>query len=219
MQKVDAVLLPAFWNTDIIALSNTSLAQDYSILFDLFTRTGVGNVPGDYTVFAPNNAAFEALGNETLDALLNDITMITAVLVNHVVKGVYPSADLIGTELTAFGNLTLNFSGTTDYPTVNGANFIIKDQLANNGIVNAIDKVLLATSETAPPASSPNAAPIGPISPPVDMPNSSPVSAPGSTPASPPVKAPTQSSTSAASSVSWFAAACTAVLAAIVAMT
>jgi transforming growth factor-beta-induced protein len=57
------------------------------------------------TVFAPNNAAFAALPEGTLDALLADIPQLTAILTYHVLDGAKLAADLIA----------------DDYVTLNGA--------------------------------------------------------------------------------------------------
>ena len=52
------------------------------------------NTGGPYTVFAPNNEAFNALGNVTVNQLFNETTNLTTVLQYHVVKGEYTSANL-----------------------------------------------------------------------------------------------------------------------------
>ncbi len=44
---------------------------------------------GPYTVFAPDDAAFEALGNDTINQLLNNTDQLTAILQYHVVEGNY----------------------------------------------------------------------------------------------------------------------------------
>jgi uncharacterized surface protein with fasciclin (FAS1) repeats len=57
------------------------------------------------TVFAPNNAAFAALPEGTLESLLADIPQLTAILTYHVLDGAKLAADLIA----------------DDYVTLNGA--------------------------------------------------------------------------------------------------
>jgi uncharacterized surface protein with fasciclin (FAS1) repeats len=49
---------------------------------------------GPYTVFAPSDDAFDALGNETVNQLFNETENLTTVLQYHVVEGEYPSANL-----------------------------------------------------------------------------------------------------------------------------
>jgi uncharacterized surface protein with fasciclin (FAS1) repeats len=53
------------------------------------------NGTGPYTVFAPDDEAFAALGNETVNALLNNSTALQQVLMYHVVQGDYTSQDLM----------------------------------------------------------------------------------------------------------------------------
>jgi hypothetical protein len=52
--------------------------------------------PGNFTVFAPTNAAFDALPHGTLDALLNDIPALTNILTYHVSADYYPAEALLG---------------------------------------------------------------------------------------------------------------------------
>jgi uncharacterized surface protein with fasciclin (FAS1) repeats len=69
---------------------------DFSILCDLVLLTELDEPlsDGEFTVFAPTNAAFEALGNETINALLNDTATLTDILLYHVAEGVYTFDDL-----------------------------------------------------------------------------------------------------------------------------
>jgi hypothetical protein len=52
--------------------------------------------PGNFTVFAPTNAAFDALPPGTLEALLNDIPALTNILTYHVSADYYPAEALLG---------------------------------------------------------------------------------------------------------------------------
>jgi len=49
---------------------------------------------GPYTVFAPSDDAFDALGNETVNQLFNETGNLTTILQYHVVEGEYTSANL-----------------------------------------------------------------------------------------------------------------------------
>ncbi len=66
------------------------------------------NTSGPYTVFAPDDAAFEALGNETLDQLLNNTDQLTAILQYHVVEGNYTSEQLLNMTQNQTANMTQN---------------------------------------------------------------------------------------------------------------
>lgn len=114
--------------------------------------------PGPFTVFAPVNAAFEALPAGTVEGLLKPEAkdQLTAVLTYHVVAGDIKSADLIkmindagGTLKVATvqgGELTFSLDGgmvkITD--AAGGvATVTIADVDQSNGVIHVIDKVLL----------------------------------------------------------------------------
>jgi uncharacterized surface protein with fasciclin (FAS1) repeats len=100
---------------------------------------------GPFTVFAPTNAAFEALPAGTVENLLKpeQKQALTDILQYHVYVGVIrPNLFKDGMQLNQVsgGNVTLGKAG--DQLTVNGAN-IVGSVEAANGIVYVIDKVLL----------------------------------------------------------------------------
>jgi len=100
---------------------------------------------GPFTVFAPVNAAFDALPAGTVENLLkpDQKQTLTDILQYHVYVGVIrPNLMRDGMTLNQVsgGNVTLAKSG--DQFTVNGAK-IIGSVEASNGIVYIIDKVLL----------------------------------------------------------------------------
>lgn len=106
---------------------------------------------GPYTVFAPNDAAFEALDDETAAALLNDTELLDTLLLYHVVRGNYTVEDLME-EVNATGNKTvlealtgdsLNVSATDGNLTIGNATLVVSDLVADNGIVHVIDVVLM----------------------------------------------------------------------------
>lgn len=85
----------------------TRLAEALSVagLFDTL------NGEGPYTVFAPSDDAFDALGNDTVNQLYNETDNLTMVLQYHVVEGEYTSVDLIGMTENQTGNQTGNETG------------------------------------------------------------------------------------------------------------
>ncbi|QYZ80360.1 fasciclin domain-containing protein [Methanofollis formosanus] len=102
---------------------------------------------GPYTVFAPNDAAFEALPAGTLDDLLANTTELTSVLQYHVVPGEYDAASLEGLEtLETLEGEMLNVSITDGVVTVDGATVITADIEASNGVIHEIDAVMLPSS-------------------------------------------------------------------------
>ncbi|KAA8914860.1 FAS1 domain-containing protein [Sphaerosporella brunnea] len=92
------------------------------------------------TVFAPTNAAFQAVGN-----LVSDLTpqQLGDVLAYHVVPQVAYSTSLKdGMELTALDGKKLTITIKGDAVFVNGARVTGKDVLVNAGVVHVIDSVL-----------------------------------------------------------------------------
>ncbi|MGB3789259.1 MAG: fasciclin domain-containing protein [Phormidesmis sp.] len=106
---------------------------------------------GPYTVFAPTDEAFAALPPGTLEELLlpENKGVLTQVLAYHVVPGTITS-DQIETGTVASveeEELALVSDGTG--VTVNGANVVGADMLTSNGVIHAIDAVLLPPSLAA----------------------------------------------------------------------
>lgn len=104
---------------------------------------------GPFTVFAPTDEAFatalDALGL-TADELLADTDTLTTILTYHVVAGEVASTDLSDgmTAATVQGEeITVDL---TDGVKINEANVVIADVPADNGIIHAIDAVILPPS-------------------------------------------------------------------------
>jgi len=75
------------------------IAQDENLtkLAEALNVTGLYDTldsEGPYTVFAPSDDAFDALGNETVDRLFNETTDLTSILWYHVVEGEYTSSGI-----------------------------------------------------------------------------------------------------------------------------
>jgi len=101
--------------------------------------------PGPYTVFAPTNAAFEALGG-TLETLLEPANQeeLAEVLTYHVVPGELTAAELSdGQMLETVQGDSLEVKVTEAGVTVGGAAVTAADVEASNGIVHVIDEVLI----------------------------------------------------------------------------
>lgn len=98
--------------------------------------------PGPFTVFAPTDAAFAKVPKAQLDALLADKAKLTKVLTYHVVPGAVMAKDVKpGMVKTVEGSeLTLATSGGV---TVDGAKVVAADVKASNGVIHAIDAVLM----------------------------------------------------------------------------
>lgn len=106
---------------------------------------------GPLTVFAPNNAAFEALPAGTVDTLLKteNKAQLTTILTYHVVPGRYTSADLSnGQKLTTVQGTEITIGKVGNQITVNGtATVETADVISSNGVTFVIDAVLIPPTE------------------------------------------------------------------------
>ena len=98
--------------------------------------------PGPFTVFAPTDAAFAKVPKAKLDALLADKAALTKVLTYHVVSGKVMAADVkAGKVKTVEGQeLTVTTKGGV---MVDNAKVVATDVAASNGVIHAIDTVLM----------------------------------------------------------------------------
>lgn len=99
---------------------------------------------GPFTVFAPTNEAFAKIPKADLDALLADKKKLTAVLTYHVVAGKVLAADVVKlkTVKTVQGGEAKIEAGK-DGVKIAGAKVIVTDVAASNGVIHAIDTVML----------------------------------------------------------------------------
>jgi uncharacterized surface protein with fasciclin (FAS1) repeats len=100
--------------------------------------------PGPYTVFAPTDAAFDRLPSGTVPNLLDNQAQLRNVLTYHVVRGRLTAADLRGrTSVTTIQGQTLPVMVSGDGVMVGNAMVQSADIQASNGIIHAIDGVLM----------------------------------------------------------------------------
>jgi uncharacterized surface protein with fasciclin (FAS1) repeats len=107
--------------------------------------------PGPFTVFAPDNAAFDALPDGTVTTLLEPANkdMLTKILTYHVVAGTFTAADLSDGMVipTVQGqNLTVNITNgvvTLTSDTNNVVTVTAADLMQSNGVVHVVDNVLM----------------------------------------------------------------------------
>ncbi len=98
---------------------------------------------GPFTVFAPTNEAFAALGMVVDDLLKpENKDKLVAVLTYHVVAGKVMSTDLAaGTVATVQGsNVTVNLDNGA---MINDAKVVTADIETSNGVIHVIDKVMV----------------------------------------------------------------------------
>jgi uncharacterized surface protein with fasciclin (FAS1) repeats len=97
---------------------------------------------GQYTVFAPVDAAFAALPAATMAELKTDRLQLVNVVTNHLLQGRLAPAQLTGKQTSVEGS-SLTVAGSGDSLTVNGAQVICGGISTANATVYLIDKVLI----------------------------------------------------------------------------
>lgn len=128
---VDVAIATEGFATLVAAITAADLAE---------TLSGMG----PFTVFAPTDDAFAALPAGLLDALLlpENKEVLVKILTYHVVSGMVMAADVTDGDVATVEGQTVKLS-TADGVTVNGAKVVIADVMASNGVIHAIDAVLV----------------------------------------------------------------------------
>ena len=98
---------------------------------------------GPFTVFAPTDEAFAKLPPGAWDGLLKDSAKLKAVLNYHVVPGHFVARELKAGEVMTLQGSTLTAALAFGDVSINGARITRRDVIATNGIIHAIDTVIL----------------------------------------------------------------------------
>jgi uncharacterized surface protein with fasciclin (FAS1) repeats len=99
---------------------------------------------GPFTVFAPTDDAFDALPSGTLDALLNNTTALREILLYHVTDERLTSEDVADlTNITTLQGEDIPVNVTDEGIFVGDAQITVADINASNGVIHAIDAVLI----------------------------------------------------------------------------
>lgn len=112
----------------------------------VLSNPNAGDPSGDFTVFAPTNAAFARLGlNTESDLAVLQNAFLTNTLLYHVSNGnLTSSGGFSAATKSALGpDRRFVKRGSDTY--INGSKIVAVDVAAQNGTVHVIDKVLLAT--------------------------------------------------------------------------
>ena len=151
-----AAMLPT---KDII--DNAVNSKDHTTLVAAVKAAGLVETlktPGPFTVFAPTNAAFDALPAGTVATLLKpeNKALLTKILTAHVVSGKLDAASLAQRVTAGNGRATLTtVSGDALVVTTSGSNVMVTDEkggtatvsIANvyqsNGVIHVVNKVLV----------------------------------------------------------------------------
>jgi len=105
---------------------------------------------GPFTVFAPTNAAFEKLPKGTVKSLLKatNKSQLQDILKHHVVQGRKMAADVAGmSSVKMMSGETVPIRKNGNVVSVGDASIRRTNLEANNGVVHAIDSVLMPSEE------------------------------------------------------------------------
>ncbi len=136
-----------------IAENNTNLTTLVSLLKKA-NLTNVLSGPGNFTVFAPDNAAFAKVNASTLADLQNNSTALTNLLLYHVIPAKLLENNFTGSgTLTTVNGLSLPYSVNGTTLMVGNATVTKADINATNGVIDVINGVLIPPSSTTATAS------------------------------------------------------------------
>ncbi|XP_013775713.1 uncharacterized protein LOC106460542 [Limulus polyphemus] len=135
--------------------------SNLSQLLSLIVKSGLQETlhrNGPYTVFAPTDAAFEALPKSVLQDLLSNPDALQELIMNHVVEGVHYEKEFTsGFNIPTSRGKQLQFFVTSDgVYRVNDANIQESDISTGNGVIHVIDRVLFAPPVTQPGPGTPD---------------------------------------------------------------
>ena len=144
---VAVLAAPALADNHSADIVDTAIAAgDFTTLIAAVQAAGLEETlrgEGPFTVFAPTDAAFAALPEGTVEALLNDIPTLTSILTYHVVPGAVMSSALTDgmvAETVNGQSVTFTVQGSV---AVDNANVTAADIEASNGVIHVIDAVIL----------------------------------------------------------------------------
>lgn len=101
---------------------------------------------GPFTVFAPTDAAFAKLGEDTLAALLKPEAKakLTSILTYHVAAGSMPAAKVVKTaSIPTVQGQSLTVAASEKGVMIDGAKVVATDIRCSNGVIHVIDSVVL----------------------------------------------------------------------------
>jgi len=144
-----------------VAISN----GNFTTLVAALQATGLSSVLDNsdetFTVFAPTDAAFDLLGQDTIADLLVDTDTLSNILLNHVIVGAEVLQDAAITIASSGSNkvtmaneksAALSMADGTLY--VNKSAVSLADVMGDNGVIHVVDQVILPPADKGNPTQS-----------------------------------------------------------------
>lgn len=140
---IDTVLIPP-------SLNLVETASEAGTFATLLAAAGAADLaetlsaPGDFTLFAPTDAAFAALGQDTLDYLLEPANQaeLAAILRYHLLGTRVYSSDLSEGFVSSLNGGVFEV-GLQGEASINGTAISATDIQSNNGVIHVVEGVLL----------------------------------------------------------------------------
>lgn len=141
-------------NLDIV--DNAANAKNVTTVVDLVKKANLVDTlkgSGPFTVFGPNNDAFNAVPKNILDKVAGNNDLLTTVLTYHVVPGTYTTADL--RAMAAKGEKVKTVQGgELSFKSMDGKVYVVDatgqqveietaDVISSNGVTHVVKNVLL----------------------------------------------------------------------------
>ena len=151
-KKADTPATPVPTINELITGGN-----NFTLLKAALVRAGLDGTlsqPGAYTVFAPSDNAFKLFGYADVNAInAAPVDLLKTVLQYHVIgtrigasdvsAGINTSQQTVSGLPVYISKVSSSSTGTSSTISINGARVLQADGQANNGVVHAIDRVLL----------------------------------------------------------------------------
>ncbi len=143
MPRTDAQELQTI--TEIVVADDENFSTLEAAVIAAGLDATLADTDADFTVFAPTNAAFDALPEGTLDTLLmpENQEMLVDLLTYHVVEGSAMAADLSdGMRIETLNGKYLDVMINGENVMIEGATVTLTDVMASNGVIHVIDAVM-----------------------------------------------------------------------------
>lgn len=98
---------------------------------------------GPYTVFAPSDQAFASLPKKEREALQQDKVKLAKMLSYHVLPGKALIVEVKPGKTATAADAPVVLTSDNGIVTINSANVVESDLMADNGVIHVIDRVLL----------------------------------------------------------------------------
>jgi uncharacterized surface protein with fasciclin (FAS1) repeats len=138
------VIGPAADSSVLDITKNSGLFSRFEQAVEQARMDDVLNEDGPFTLFVPTNSAFDALSEDQRQALQQDPQALVDLVSNHVVRARLGITDLLQSEQTqALSGKSLQLRSPHAQLNVGGAEIVLSNLVAGNGIVHVVDRLIL----------------------------------------------------------------------------